>query len=641
MYKLNNKTNVYTQKHKEELLFNSYIKKVQKGGHGKDSHMYQYELANCYMNGKGVKKNHTEAIRYLKIAAYGGHMKAQYYLCNYYEEGKYIKKNMNKALYWCRKSVEQDFDLAQNKLGCYYEEGKHVDKNSVEAMHMFRKASEQNNGVAQNNLGLSYEYGKGTEINIAEAIKWYRRGSKEDNCRAHCNLGNCYKYNKGIEKHDINMKIAFKLYNKAIEQGCICEDTVYEYALCFEHGDGVDKDLSKAFTLYKKAAYLDYSKACFKVAEFYLYGKGIQINIEESKKWSDKAKNLGYCIHLIQDLEKKIERQDLVNPVNKIAFEKSRYKNNSKNDEKILETRAITYDVNDDCDDNDSICDECGGCNDCNDNDSICDECGGCNDYNDCDGNDGICDDCGGCDDCEAQELEKPVRKDENQNIVTNELVNLSKEEDKKDMDVYLNKEEFQKHMIKYKINIEDQKKMMKKFNFYKNGIEETLKLQRKNKHILAHLKLNIVDRNKDFNKELLELLNYYTKKLDIIIKYYLDNKIYKNNYDGEVLNRELNYIKMLYLRYNYNCGVLNHELENYEEAITYYEEAAYNKYPLAQKALSYCYKHGIYYEQSIEKSDMWYNLYLNNKEQDLKKTALQKSQVKSHVKKLEIENVD
>ena len=43
-------------------------------------------------------------------------------------------------------------------------------------------------------------------------------------------------------------------------------------------------------------------------------------------------------------------------------------------------------------------------------------------------------------------------------------------------------------------------------------------------------------------------------------------------------------------LQNTYNCGVLNHKLGNYEKAIDYYEDAAYFKYPLAQKALSYCY---------------------------------------------------
>ena len=207
-----------------------------------------------------------------------------------------------------------------------------------------------------------------------------------------------------------------------------------------------------------------------------------------------------------------------------------------------------------------------------------------------------------------------------------NNKLNSELKEAKNNMDYYLNKEEFQKYMIKYKFNNEEQKKMMEQFNFYKNNIVKSLKEQKLDEALSANLKLKIKKHNK-------ELLDYYTKKLDIIIKFYLDNNIYENYYDEDDLDNNSYYLYMLYLRYNYNCGVIQHELGNYKEAITYYEEAAYHKYSLAQKALSYCYKHGIYYEKSIEKADKWYDLYQKN--------DLVKSVHKYHEKILEIEDVD
>ena len=97
-----------------------------------------------------------------------------------------------------------------------------------------------------------------------------------------------------------------------------------------------------------------------------------------------------------------------------------------------------------------------------------------------------------------------------------------------------------------------------------------------------------------NFNSILTEAIQFYTSKLN------------------DLLNESKRY-----LRYNYNLGVLNYYLKNYDAAITFYEEAAYNKYPIAQKALSYCYKKGIYYVKSIESSKIWYNLYLNNNGED------------------------
>ena len=562
--------NLFTNQNKDEMLFNNYKKKVQKGGNYKNIVEIQYELANCYMNGIGVQINHKEALYYLKLSAEKGHMKSQYYLSNYYEEGKYIEKNTNEAFKWCKKSSDQNFDLAQNHLGCYYEVGEYIEKNMEEAIKLYKKSAEQGNTSAEYNLATCYEYGRatdknmieafkwykkssendyhrsqnklgwfyengfGTDKNITEAIKWYKRSSSQDNCKAHYNLGNCYKYNKGIEKHDINVKIAFRLYNRAIEQGCKCEDTLYEYALCYENGEGVEQNLTKAFNLIKQAADLEYPIACYKISEFYLYGKGININIEKSIKWYNKSISLGYKVP--------IEKQDLENPVHKAAFEKSRaindVNNNDENNDVKNDDTGESYDCNDDCND------DTGESYDCND-----------------DGESYDCNDDGESYDC-------------------NDEIELLK------------------HQYTYTKIIETNK-----------------------------------NEEDDIKKHLEKYLSYYKKKLNNVIQFNLYNKERKNKYD------------ILYLRYNYNCGVINHHLGKYEKAITYYEEAAYNKYPPAQKALSYCYKNGIYYEKSLEQAKVWINLYYELKTIDytwLNPLYLENTTIKHNCEDIEdIEEID
>ena len=200
-----------------------------------------------------------------------------------------------------------------------------------------------------------------------------------------------------------------------------------------------------------------------------------------------------------------------------------------------------------------------------------------------------------------------------------------------------LNKKELKKYVIKCKIACKEVENRMSnfeeykvKFNesvrVYKNKIDESMKLQKKDEALLVNIRLKVQNHNK-------ELLDYYTKKIDIITQYYIDNNIYETNYEHLDVDNDINYVTMLYLRYNYNCGVLNHELGNYKEALKYYEEAAYNKYPPAQKALSYCYKYGIYYEHSIKKATMWYKLY--------QEQMLEHPSIKYSTQKIEIEDVD
>jgi TPR repeat protein len=601
---------VTNKKTKDELLFNSYKKKVQLALNNKNIseniNDYQYELAYCYMNGIGVTINHIEALYYFKISAEKGHMKSQYYLATYYEDGIYIEKNIEEAVKWCTKSAKQNYNNAQNLLGCYYEIGKYIKKNVDEAFNLYKKSAiqgnisaqynlascyeygthsggknmeeavkwytksaEQNYHRSQNNLGYLYENGLGTEKNMTEAIKWYKKSSKQDNCKAHYNLGNCYKYNKGIEKNDINLKIAFKLYNRAIEQGCKCEDTVYEYALCYENGEGVEKDIVRAFTLYKQVADLDYPIGCYKLAECYKFGKGTDINNEKSMKWFDKAKNLGYELNIIIDSQKNLVLNE------------------------YLKTSPSTYDEHDlenpVCKD-DSIFDD-------NDDTIECPECN--------------------------------IKQSENIDINKLNIAHLSKDEILKQIEITkLKIDNDEKMIIELNVKNNDSKTQIE---ILKNESIELFKQENIVKNIPINNKLNI----DNVNKKLL----YYKKKLAFIIQYKIENNIYitiynENEYKN-LLNKpglytyvktnefknqcnynsscDLNYLTIEYLRNTYNCGVLHHLLRNYEKAIEYYEEAAYNKYPLAQKALSYCYKNGIYYKKSLEKSKIWYNLYLIN----------------------------
>ena len=626
----NNTVHLFQQKTKDELLFNSYKKKVQKGGNDKDMCEYQYELAYCYMNGIGVKVNHKEALYYLKISAERGHSKAQYYISNYYEEGNYIEKNIVEAVKWCRKSAEQNNDLAQNQLGCYYEIGTYIDKNIEEAFNLYKKSAAQGNisaqynlascyeagrhnegknmseafkwyykssvqeyHRAQNKLGWFYENGLGTEKNITEAVKWYKKSSRQDNCKAHYNLGNCYKYNKGIEKHDINLKIAFKLYNRAIEQGCKCEDTVYEYALCYELGEGVEQDMVKAFTLFKQSAELDYAIACYKLSECYKFGRGTSIDYKKSSKWFMKAIKLGYKIPLrlsmasinntaFQKQEQEQEQeQDLKNPARKTAFQKSRAKTED------IETTAQKDNASDDSNASNVS-------NASNTSDS----------------------------------KEEDVKKYVNENEYNYKDEHLS----------LLTKEEIQIRIELSKLKIEKGEKIIinstENINYSVNQIE-----MMKNQQIELLKEKEIVETRMSNSKLIISndlklLLDYYTNKLDILIKKQKLNKLRAYDVNTVTINR-------LYLRYNYNCGVLHHQLGNYEDAIQYYEEAAYNKYPIAQKALSYCYKHGIYYDKSIENAEIWYNLYINNKEHHLEEPDLQKSYSKTQINNLEINNLE
>lgn len=586
---------LFEKKSEKELEFDSYKKILQKGlVKYKNRKFIEYKLAKCYMYGLGVKINHKEAIYYLKLSSNEGHMEAQYYLSDYYEKGKHIGKDLNEAFILCKKSAEQNYDKAQYKMGIYYdymkededkyftkdikeafnwykksaeqgfvkaqhalascydtgdgvvknqveafiwykkaaeqnhvksqcdvgtcyENGEGVEKNMVEALSWYKKSAEQGYYKAQYNIGLFYEYGLGNLVkNLDEAFKYYKKSENYGYCKAQHKLANCYKYEKGTPK---NLKLAFILYEKAINSGCNCACTYYQYALCYENGEGVEADINKAFTLYKKSVELGCSNAHYKLAEFYKYGKGTQINIKEadnllfivSKKLGyNKPDNLNtYCIDY-QDAE------------HDAAFE-----------ENCTKTQTLENP------------------------------------------------------ECKAEEKQGADTELQDKIIESKNIISISQQ-------IVNNLE---KDIFNKKQELEINKK--KKLNYEKElGIANT---------ILENNKIEY-----DYTKlELKDILSFYEKNLKLITDELHSNDMYFHTYNesDDIYTNKIN--SLYYLKYNYQCGVLNHKLGNYEEAIKYYEEAAYNKYPLAQKALAYCYKHGIYYEKSLEKYKIWYNLYM------------------------------
>jgi hypothetical protein len=127
-----------------------------------------------------------------------------------YEEGKGVKQNTTEAVKWYRKAAEQEDEEALNNLTAMCNRG---------------------NSIAQFNLGLMYEEGKGVLLNDAEAAKWYRKAAEQEyttaliNLTAMCNrgsavaqfnMGGMYQDGLGVSQDDAE---AAKWYGKAAQQG--------------------------------------------------------------------------------------------------------------------------------------------------------------------------------------------------------------------------------------------------------------------------------------------------------------------------------------------------------------------------------------------------------------------------------------
>ena len=149
---------------------NNFNKVEKKAGQGDVE--AQFRLGVLYDLGDGVEQNHTEAVKWYRLAAKQGHAKAQSNLGISYREGEGVEQNHTEAVKWFRLAAEQAHANAQCSLGISYQEGAGVEQNHTEAVKWFRLAAEQGNATAQFNLGVLYGNGEGVVQNYSEAYIW-------------------------------------------------------------------------------------------------------------------------------------------------------------------------------------------------------------------------------------------------------------------------------------------------------------------------------------------------------------------------------------------------------------------------------------------------------------------------------------
>lgn len=76
----------------------------------------QYELGNCYYNGKDTARNYTSAAAWYQKAANQGHTNAQYQIGKMYHEGKGVSKSNAKAKQWLEKAARSGHKDAERLL---------------------------------------------------------------------------------------------------------------------------------------------------------------------------------------------------------------------------------------------------------------------------------------------------------------------------------------------------------------------------------------------------------------------------------------------------------------------------------------------------------------------------------------------
>ncbi|MBO5122781.1 MAG: sel1 repeat family protein, partial [Oscillospiraceae bacterium] len=290
----------------------------------------QFNLALCYEQGEGVEKSQSEAIRWYRAAAEQGVVEAQLSLASYYFDGDGVAQDLSKAAHWFRAAAQQGHAGAQYNLSLCYRQGLGVEQNYAEAVHWCRMAAQQGAVKAQHNLAVCYATGEGVEKDMQEAIHWYRKAAEQGDADAQYHLAGYYATGKGVEKDlaEAEMwaqKAAEQGYENAAEMleeiktnqtkdvfilGVTCHEkgeytqavqhfrtaaeqgnrfAQYNLALCYEQGEGVEKNQSEAVRWYRAAAEQGDAKAQLNLARYYFKGEGVEQDLDAAILWAERA----------------------------------------------------------------------------------------------------------------------------------------------------------------------------------------------------------------------------------------------------------------------------------------------------------------------------------------------------------------
>ncbi len=205
-------------------------------------------LGDIYYYGMGVEKNLDLACKYYQIAI-----------------------SRNEPLEGLAHAVAEEFRVrAETYMDNLDDDPKNLDK----AIKFFEKALECGDIKAGITLGNLYTDGKKIPSDDEKAIDYYEKTAKQ------AVLDQEYQPN-------FNKLVAGNVFNNL---GCMYFEQTVAEDMPIEEKEAY---YAKALECFLKSASLDFKKGFYHVGYMYAYGKGVEKDLEEARKWLESASVLG------------------------------------------------------------------------------------------------------------------------------------------------------------------------------------------------------------------------------------------------------------------------------------------------------------------------------------------------------------
>jgi len=186
-------------------------------------------------------KDYLKAFKEWKAAADAGSAEAQFDLGVLYAQGKGTRRDLTEAAFWYRRAADQGNAAAAFALGQMYARGWGAPRDEVEAMRWFQMAAGGSETDPLPSSWVAIE-GYGIPQDYAQAAYWYHAAAMKGQAEAQYALASLYASGKGVER---DPEQAHHWIRASASRGYAPAQA--RLGLRYAEGDGVPQDHDKAY----------------------------------------------------------------------------------------------------------------------------------------------------------------------------------------------------------------------------------------------------------------------------------------------------------------------------------------------------------------------------------------------------------
>ena len=222
----------------------------------------------------------NRAAQFFHKACRLGVKEAYRHLGDLYYEGHGVEICHRTAVELYRKGAARNDAAAKFKLGWCYQFGFGVDKDTILCVKYLREAVDGGSGEAMGELGFLKLHGKIIPTDLSGAHRLLKKAEKMDVFLSKKSLAVCY--DKGIGE-DRDLVKAFQMYRECFDNGFL---PAAQLAYCYDTGKGVERDPRKGAEVFERCMnsgtwHSDFYKACFGLR--LIQGNGVERDVARGK----------------------------------------------------------------------------------------------------------------------------------------------------------------------------------------------------------------------------------------------------------------------------------------------------------------------------------------------------------------------